>query len=497
MDRNSQRASRRGNTAVTLGVSLSVLLGFGAFGLEFGYRGLQERHWQAVVDHSSHAAVQFLDGTSAGMAKARLAGGDFASYHTAGGTAASINTAPGSTEFEFGCVDASAASPTFVKYGTGTCVADASGQPVLVNAVRATKTTNTWNVLSGALFGSGLKAHVTSTIMQGLNGSDCPDGSCDHGLSAGHIDFDTVLPMKDCIGTGATRCNSFYSHAHQYDDNAVNVTSTRVLIDLFAPEDVYTSQQVGASNAGGTFRQLGLNDCIKINAAGKYAVMSEGDAGAGTTHISTACTGAGETRPFPMSQAFKILVLNADLSPGLTINVNGAGNVPVKVYDNASFASLPAFSLDGTAPGTTRLESLTISIDTAAIANCNLHPIGFDCATTNANGFYGEIRNGALTVQLVATTATQTPNTSDGDQQAVLNYGSGAYGSNNGLLWESYFFWHWDTNNTSYSDLCYTSSNVYSNIYGAWHSPADRSNPDMSWTQAYAKLVCYEPVFID
>ena len=143
---------------------------------------------------------------------------------------------------------------------------------------------------------------------------------------------------------------------------------------------------------------------------------------------------------------FKIIVANANLSPGGRLVINqdyNSGNpatwIPVTTYDDTALSALPIYSLNGIA-GTTQLTKLGIYFDTDVIAQGGLIPTVTGSVRKNIPGLLGEWRNGALTIQLVLVNSNGTngftTNTgySNGGVQGVAT---------TGLLWESTVFYHW------------------------------------------------------
>ncbi|MES2468083.1 MAG: type II secretion system protein [Verrucomicrobiota bacterium] len=142
---------------------------------------------------------------------------------------------------------------------------------------------------------------------------------------------------------------------------------------------------------------------------------------------------------------FKIIVSNADLSPGGRIVINKTYNpsdpstwIPVTTYDNTAPSALTIYSLDG-APGTTRLTSFGFYSDMTTIANGGLIQGNPGHVKNNTPGIYGEWRNGAFTIQVVRVNSSGydafTTNTtfSGGGVQGVAT---------SGLLWECTVFHH-------------------------------------------------------
>ena len=142
---------------------------------------------------------------------------------------------------------------------------------------------------------------------------------------------------------------------------------------------------------------------------------------------------------------FKIIVANADLSPGGRIVINQTYNpsnpatwTQVTTYDNTLPSALTVYSLDG-APGTTRLTSFGFYYDTATVGSGGLIQGNTGHVKNNTPGIYGEWRNGALTIQVVRVNP-------DGSDDFTVNTAFSAGGvqgvATSGLLWETTLFYH-------------------------------------------------------
>ena len=142
------------------------------------------------------------------------------------------------------------------------------------------------------------------------------------------------------------------------------------------------------------------------------------------------------------SAKFKLIVANADLSPGAWISVNsGTSNaVNVRDYDDTAPSDLKVYSLDG-GGDTEALRSLSIHFGEDAILAGGVIPTNTGSVRDNVPGLHNEWRNGALTIQAVAVDKdgvdafTTETDLSNGGQQGVAT---------SGLLWECTIFWHWD-----------------------------------------------------
>ena len=122
-------------------------------------------------------------------------------------------------------------------------------------------------------------------------------------------------------------------------------------------------------------------------------------------------------------QLFDLILVNASLSPGAQVRINGAmgqlGNGP--------------FTL-GNSSGATRVTSLRVDFSKNAIPNGGLVPTETKLVQSNTPGPNGEYRNGALAVQVVALNADGSPAYTVGENGAATS----------GLLWETTLFWHTD-----------------------------------------------------
>jgi hypothetical protein len=154
------------------------------------------------------------------------------------------------------------------------------------------------------------------------------------------------------------------------------------------------------------------------------------------------------------SQAFKLIVSNADLSTSGRLVINSAYDqtnpntwTNVDLYDNTSVDQLPIYSLDGS-NGTIQLTQLAIAFHSLSIPSGGLINTETRCVRHNTPGLNGEWRNGALTIQAVSVDVNGTNQfTTD---QSYSNGGVQGVATS-GLLWEANIFWHWEER-SCYSD---------------------------------------------
>ncbi len=205
------------------------------------------------------------------------------------------------------------------------------------------------------------------------------------GLAGGHFDVDTSSSISP-INTGSTD-----AHVHQYDDK-YNVTG----VDYFGFLEAKLHE---------------INEDISL-----------------------------------LLQKFKLIVVNADKSPGGRLVINQAYNennissyTSVTSYDNTAIGSLPIYTL-GTSGTATKLDQLGIYFDVNAILNRELIPTQTGCVRDNILSSDGEWRNGALTLWAVKVN-------DDGSDAFTLDRdpsNGNITGITSGLLWESTLFWHWE-----------------------------------------------------
>ena len=397
------RRSRRGNVLVTTTMSAMLLFGCAALALEFAYHGVIRKQLQSAVDSAAHAAVLELDGTAAGLLSARSEAERMASGHQVAG----YTIALAEEEIVFGDWDKLAR--TFTE----------TADPTLIDAVRIqrSETVSGFGLAALAFGAQPLTARAKATVVKGKGRATTGDVG-GPGVENGHFDFDSVAASKCC--PGATTCNATTRHTHEYDD-----TYDTTLVDLLSP-------------LGG---HLSAKGCISTSGA------------------VSACTGTA-TRVVPDSQTFRILVVNADLSPGAILRVNGVDH-PVTEWDDQLVSSLTTYSF-GAVAGATQLTELKVVFNLDAIASCELIPTNTGDVKKNKPGMNGVWRNGALTVQLVKTTATTTAGKSAGDHDVVIH-------TTNGLLYEGTFFWHWD----------------------------GPSYHESTWQSSHEQLICATPLFVD
>ncbi|BAN69669.1 hypothetical protein EBS_1798 [endosymbiont of unidentified scaly snail isolate Monju] len=143
-------------------------------------------------------------------------------------------------------------------------------------------------------------------------------------------------------------------------------------------------------------------------------------------------------------QKFKLIIVNADKSPGgrLSINqayaeTNSATYEPVTSYAAKPISSLPVYSLGGVS-GSIPLSQLSIYFDVNAIIDRQLIPTQTGCVKKNIPSSDGRWRNAALTIWAVRVNA-------DGSDAFTLTRDTAGNitGITDGLLWESTLFWHW------------------------------------------------------
>lgn len=272
------------------------------------------------------------------------------------------------------------------KFDQATGTFVASTDPVQIDAVQVNARVNVPRVAFGK---AGLVVNARATAVEGPgNAGNEPDKN---GVWNGHFDLDTSTAATNySVGSGST-----FKHTHEYD----NIKPYLVYGDAFA-----------FSSASGH---------AKIN--------------------TTIAAG----------QRFKLILGNANLSPGAQIFINGTAH-DVTTYDDIPIASLPTWTTNSGVSGATQLTSLKVQIDIDSINNCELLPTITGDVRKNVAGRSGEWRNGALTLQAIRVNSAGVPVTSGNVVTTpVLAKSNGgvqgmATSAANGILWENTYFWHWD-----------------------------------------------------
>ncbi|MBW2255326.1 MAG: pilus assembly protein [Deltaproteobacteria bacterium] len=396
------RERRRGNTALYFALALPVIGGFGAFAIEYAYVRHVEMQLEGVNAAASHAALVELQRDDWTFDSARAAAIGVVEGNI-------VDDAPYSLD------------PNDVVFGYYNPVEGfvESDDRMVVNAVRTQLVEHDVGLGFGLVFlGREMSVSTCSAVAYGI-GHATTDDEGGPGLVNGHFDYDTVEGREYCPGD--QRCEGTTKHTHEYDDD-FDVTY--------------------ASLFSGFAGHLRVNDCTEN---GRIRDCADPDA----------------SRFLPDGQPFKIQVVNAELSPGAWITINGV-DYDVEAYDNIPFSNLPIYHL-GT--GESELTELQMNFDVNAIANCELIPTQTRTVRANTPGIEGEWRSGALTIQLVEPSAIPTSGTGNGDHQAVTT-------QNDGLLYEATYFWHWS---------------------GASYIAAQAEQ----WQADYDALDCPEPEFID
>lgn len=125
MARNTQASDpsrQRGNVLVIAAVSFAILAGFGALVVDLGFVSTVEAQLQTATDAGALAGARVLDGTEAGLVKARATAVEVAGRNDADGQAVILDPA---TDLDLGTWDPAARSFTI------------SADPAQVNALRA------------------------------------------------------------------------------------------------------------------------------------------------------------------------------------------------------------------------------------------------------------------------------------------------------------------------------------------------------------------------
>ena len=387
-------------------LTLPVVGGLCAISIEYSYLNAVQRELQGAADSAAHAASLELNWTDEGMVAAVDAAVVVAEGLRVNGSAYSLS--PEDVHLGY-YIDE---DNLFVE----------SDRASEVDAVLVTPTEESVGLGFGLAFlGHDYPVGVCAAVLAGPGNANTGDVG-GPGLANGHFDVDTTVARYKC--PGSSTCSGTTKHIHQYDD----------IYDVTVADEFDLQ--------GG---QLSIDGCVS----------SKGSA--------TSCSTSGAVPVIADTQTFKLIIVNADLSPGAWLTINGV-DVDVTDYDDTPFASLPTYTL-GAVAGATTLTELVINFEVDSIASCKLIPTVTGDVKANTPGINGEWRSGALTIQAVLTSATSTAGKSAGDQDVVVN-------QDNGLLWESTYFWHW-------GGAAYTVKNA------------------VLWQEDYDALLCHIPHFID
>jgi Flp pilus assembly protein TadG len=123
---------------------------------------------------------------------------------------------------------------------------------------------------------------------------------------------------------------------------------------------------------------------------------------------------------------FKLIIANANLSPGINITVNGVSR-RVTDYAQIPFNNLPTFNSNS-------LTELRLTVSENSFDDAELHRTIPQCARANISGANGEWRNGALTIQAISTTT--------GILDSTIPAAGGQGVASAGMLHEIFMFWH-------------------------------------------------------
>ena len=128
----------------------------------------------------------------------------------------------------------------------------------------------------------------------------------------------------------------------------------------------------------------------------------------------------------PAGKRFVLNIVNAPLSPGGVLEVNGASKGVVALQ---STIRNQTYVIGAAAGGDISLTKFRLGFAANVLANGGLVPTATGCVRSNDPGKIGEYRSGALTIQALDTNYQLDPKTGAASQ---------------GLLWEATVFWHWD-----------------------------------------------------
>lgn len=193
-----------------------------------------------------------------------------------------------------------------------------------------------------------------------------------------------------------------------------------------------------------------------------------------TTSVTTTTTTTTTTTaiPLPTTTAFKVLIANQAYSPAAKISIGGAAYVNAYGYQSASgltVASIPTYTLAnvGTLKFNLPLDAFKAKDWGTGIVRAGLHPIKWSCAVSDAkDGPLGEWRNGALTIQVVDASVTDSDIQLNVAGHPELGYRLKSTSMASKMIAEYTTFWH-HPNDKCMADTDWTMA-----------PPEDTSTPD-------------------
>lgn len=133
-----------------------------------------------------------------------------------------------------------------------------------------------------------------------------------------------------------------------------------------------------------------------------------------------------------LAQEFVVIVANAELSPGVIIEINDESMLAteyqkrVRLFENGDTSALQTFSLYD-------LKNLKVKFSSINLMDNILVATSTKCVVSNVPGAHGEYRNGAFLIQILDKNLAKISS----QYHSALPDG--------GLLWEATLFWHRDS----------------------------------------------------
>lgn len=367
-----QEKGEPGSFTMMAALSLLFFMSFAALSIDYGFLVCSRAQLESAADAVALAASLDLDGTPEGLDKARSTAVQLMQLNDP------------NDNFAF---DAER-DVSFGFWNATTQTFDPEAPVTFINAVVVTagRTRERGNALP-TFFARLMGVEQMQTSMRAVSFKEASygDPNDEKGVPGGHFDVDSYShplnqppPRKNlCVGSGCDTTMRADGHVHEYDDRF----DTRTY-NAMSPKDSLS------------FDSPGILHSIKTDTTAKGS--------------------------------FKIVVVNAALSPGLEIVINGT-TYKIKDYAAIPYASLPSWT-------SSTLTELKIMVGTEAIRDgYGLHRTIYDCAWSNMKGANGEWRNGALTVQAISTTGTLDTAVPTAGGQGVAK---------TGLFHEFFLYWH-------------------------------------------------------
>lgn len=293
-----------------------------------------------------------------------------------------------------------------------------------------------------------------------------PPTTDDLGVSGGHFDFDMYCYTAFCnawtsASAGKTSSGTDvdglrYLHVHEYDDiydktgvNMLNASQSKLNLGTLGATTTSTSytDKLGWSGSKPTTTTQTVTNPTDTTTVIKVVTVS-------TSRVKiknkdyTRTTTKTVTTTIDAELGFKVLVANQAYSPAAKITVGGASYVNAFNYQTQSglvASALTTYSLStiGSLAINLPLDAFEAKDWGTGVVRAGLHPINWSCAVSGSkDGPNGERRNGALLIQIVRSTITDSDIQMNVSGTPALGYRLKDSSMSSKLLAEYTIFWH-------------------------------------------------------